>query len=395
MILCQKSLTIIWGEIMRRLIVNGKLLFNNSVVNNKNILIEDGKIAAIGNEFNAHDIIDANGNYVSPGFIDIHIHGSAGYDTMDGNFESLNAISKTIAKHGTTSYLPTTMTEDITKIKKAIKNVYHNKSNVEGAKIIGLHMEGPFINPHQKGAQDEKYILKPTIDNFLNLCGDFVDIVKLVTIAPEMDGALDLISYLKDKGIVASAGHTDSTYDEVVAGVKAGITHATHVFNAMKGFHHREVGTLGAIFDLDISAEVIADGIHSVFPAIRTLIKQKGIDNINLVTDAMMAASLSDGKYELGGQDVYVKDGAARLKNGVLAGSTLTLDRAVKNIVDNTDLSLYDAVILASFNSAKVIGIQDRKGLLKEGYDADIIIFDENIDIKKTIVGGKTVYEKK
>jgi N-acetylglucosamine-6-phosphate deacetylase len=163
----------------------------------------------------------------------------------------------------------------------------------------------------------------------------------------------------------------------------------------MKGFHHREVGTVGAVFDLDISAEVIADGIHSVFPAIRALIRLKGKEKVNLVTDAMMAANLRDGLYQLGGQDVYVKDGAARLKSGVLAGSTLTLDKAIKNILSNTDLSLPESVALASYNSAKVIGVDDRKGLIKEGYDADIVIFDENIEIKKTIVGGKIVYEKK
>ncbi|MDN5316215.1 MAG: N-acetylglucosamine-6-phosphate deacetylase [Thermoanaerobacterium sp.] len=380
---------------MSILIVDGRLLLDNNIVDDKDLLIEDNKIAAIGKGLSGDNVINADGNYVSPGFIDIHIHGSAGFDTMDGTFDAINAISKSIAKRGTTSFLPTTMTEDKNKIKNAIKNVYKNKNHVEGAEILGIHMEGPFINPKQKGAQDEKFILKPTIDNFLELCGDYMDIVKLVTIAPEVEGSLDLIKFLKEKGIIVSVGHTDSTYDEVAAGFKAGITHATHVFNAMKGFHHREVGTLGAIFDLDISAELIADGIHSVFPAIRTVLKLKGKKNTNLITDAMMAANLSDGVYQLGGQDVYVKDGAARLKSGVLAGSTLTLDKAVKNILANTDLSLYESVALASYNSAKVIGVHDRKGLIKEGYDADIVIFDDNIDIKKTIVGGKIVYEKK
>ncbi|MDI3477983.1 MAG: N-acetylglucosamine-6-phosphate deacetylase [Thermoanaerobacterium sp.] len=380
---------------MSILIVNGRLLLDNNIVDDKDLLIENNKIAAIGKGLSGDNVINADGNYVSPGFIDIHIHGSAGFDTMDGTFDAINAISKSIAKRGTTSFLPTTMTEDKNKIKNAIKNVYKNKNRVEGAEILGIHMEGPFINPKQKGAQDEKFILKPTIDNFLELCSDYLDIVKLVTIAPEIEGSLDLIKFLKEKGIIVSVGHTDSTYDEVAAGFKAGITHATHVFNAMRGFHHREVGTLGAIFDLDISAELIADGIHSVFPAIRTVLKLKGKKNTNLITDAMMAANLSDGLYQLGGQDVYVKDGAARLKSGVLAGSTLTLDKAVKNILANTDLSLYESVALASYNSAKVIGVHDRKGLIKEGYDADIVIFDDDINIKKTIVGGKIVYEKK
>jgi N-acetylglucosamine 6-phosphate deacetylase (EC 3.5.1.25) len=374
---------------MSILIVNGRLLLDNNIVDDKDLLIENNKIAAIGKGLSGDNVINADGNYVSPGFIDIHIHGSAGFDTMDGTFDAINAISKSIAKRGTTSFLPTTMTEDKNKIKNAIKNVYKNKNRVEGAEILGIHMEGPFINPKQKGAQDEKFILKPTIDNFLELCSDYLDIVKLVTIAPEIEGSLDLIKFLKEKGIIVSVGHTDSTYDEVAAGFKAGITHATHVFNAMRGFHHREVGTLGAIFDLDISAELIADGIHSVFPAIRTVLKLKGKKNTNLITDAMMAANLSDGLYQLGGQDVYVKDGAARLKSGVLAGSTLTLDKAVKNILANTDLSLYESVALASYNSAKVIGVHDRKGLIKEGYDADIVIFDDDINIKKTIVGGK------
>lgn len=380
---------------MKTLIVNGRLLIGGNIVSNKDVLIEGNKIRAIGNGLYGDNIIDAGGNYVSPGFVDIHIHGSSGFDTMDGTFEAINTISKSVAMHGTTSFLPTTMTEDKGKIKNAIKNVFDNKDRVEGAEILGVHMEGPFINPKQKGAQDDKFILKPTVENFTEICGEYVNIVKLVTIAPEVDGALELIRYLKEKNIVASVGHTDSTYDDVALGYKAGITHATHVFNAMKGFHHREVGTVGAVFDLDISAEVIADGIHSVFPAIRALIRLKGKEKVNLVTDAMMAANLRDGLYQLGGQDVYVKDGAARLKSGVLAGSTLTLDKAIKNISSNTDLSLPESVALASYNSAKVIGVDDRKGLIKEGYDADIVIFDENIEIKKTIVGGKIVYEKK
>ncbi|ORX24553.1 N-acetylglucosamine-6-phosphate deacetylase [Thermoanaerobacterium sp. PSU-2] len=379
---------------MKTLIVNGRLLIGGNIVSNKDVLIEGNKISAIGNGLYGDNIIDAGGNYVSPGFVDIHIHGSSGFDTMDGTFEAINTISKSVAMHGTTSFLPTTMTEDKGKIKNAIKNVFDNKDRVEGAEILGVHMEGPFINPKQKGAQDDKFILKPTVENFTEICGEYVNIVKLVTIAPEVDGALELIRYLKEKNIVASVGHTDSTYDDVALGYKAGITHATHVFNAMKGFHHREVGTVGAVFDLDISAEVIADGIHSVFPAIRALIRLKGKEKVNLVTDAMMAANLRDGLYQLGGQDVYVKDGAARLKSGVLAGSTLTLDKAIKNILSNTDLSLPESVALASYNSAKVIGVDDRKGLIKEGYDADIVIFDENIEIKKTIVGGKIVYEK-
>jgi len=379
---------------MKTLIVNGRLLIDGNIVDGKDVLIEGNKISAIGCGLYGDNIIDAEGNYVSPGFVDIHIHGSSGFDTMDGTFEAINAISKSVAMHGTTSFLPTTMTEDKNKIKNAIKNVFYNKDRVEGAEILGVHMEGPFINPKQKGAQYDKFILKPTVENFTEICGEYMNIVKLVTIAPEVDGALELIRYLKEKNIVASVGHTDSTYDDVALGYKAGITHATHVFNAMKGFHHREVGTVGAVFDLDISAEVIADGIHSVFPAIRTLLKIKGKEKVNLVTDAMMAANLRDGLYQLGGQDVYVKDGAARLKSGVLAGSTLTLDKAIKNILSNTDLSLPESVALASYNSAKVIGADDRKGLIKEGYDADIVIFDENIEIKKTIVSGKIVYEK-
>ncbi|MEG6567420.1 N-acetylglucosamine-6-phosphate deacetylase [Thermoanaerobacterium saccharolyticum] len=380
---------------MRTLIVNGRLLVDGNIVDDKDVLIEGNKISAIGNGLYADNTIDAEGNYVSPGFVDIHIHGSSGFDTMDGTFEAINTISKSVAMHGTTSFLPTTMTEDKGKIKNAIKNVFDNKDHVEGAEILGIHMEGPFINSKQKGAQDDKFILKPTIENFTEICGDYIGVVKLVTIAPEVEGALDLIKYLREKNIIASVGHTDSTYDDVASGFKAGITHATHVFNAMKGFHHREVGTVGAVFDLDISAEVIADGIHSVFPAIRTLIRLKGKEKVNLITDAMMATNLRDGLYQLGGQDVYVKDGAARLKSGVLAGSTLTLDKAVKNILFNADLTLPESVALASYNSAKVIGVDDKKGLIKEGYDADIIIFDENIEIKKTIVGGKIVYEKK
>ena len=358
------------------------------------ILIEDGIIKEINpSEINIQNTIDCKGLYVSPGFVDIHIHGAGGHDTMDGTFESINEISKTICKYGTTSFTPTTMTMSADDILKSMISIKKAKiEGTDGAIVLGAHLEGPFISPSAIGAQNPNYLIAPSYENFELMTGNAMDAVVSITMAPEVEGAKELASILSSKGIRCSMGHTKATYEQAIDGIKHGFCHSTHLFNAMTGFTHREPGVVGATFDSDITTETISDGIHISYPSLRVAYKQKGTDKTLLVTDAMCACGMPDGTYALGGQPVIVKNGAARLENGALAGSILTLNRAVKNIYDNTDYPLYEIVKMASYNGAKYCRVDDRKGQIKENFDADLTIFDENIDVKMTIIGGKIVY---
>jgi len=357
------------------------------------VLVENGKIKEINpKNYNGNEIIDANGLYLSPGFIDVHIHGAAGHDTMDGTFEAINEISKSIVKHGTTSFTPTTMTVSVDAIRKSMEVIKEAKiKGTDGALVLGAHLEGPFINPGAIGAQNPNFLIPPTIENYNAMVGDCEDAVVSITIAPEVPGAKELIKVLSSKGVVCSIGHTKATYEEALEGIKCGCGHSTHLFNAMTPFTHREPGVVGAIFDTDITTETISDGIHVAYPSLRIAYKQKTTDKVLLVTDAMMACSMPDGMYSLGGQDVVVKENAARLLNGSLAGSVLTLDLAIKNVYKNVGISLHEAVKMASYNPAKHCKVADRKGLIKEGYDADLVLFDEDINIKKVFVSGREI----
>lgn len=376
------------------LIKNVKIIFPNSITPGS-IIIQNNKIYKI---FLNHtpkydgDILDGENLYLSPGFIDIHIHGAYGCDTMDATCESLKKISQTILKHGVTSFLPTTMTCSKEDIRNAIKNVYlvmKEKSTVNN--ILGVHLEGPFINGNKIGAQNPNYLLEPSIGNFKDIAEDYEEIIKIVTLAPEIEGAQNLIQYLHKKNIVVSIGHTDAKYEEAMEGIKNGISHATHLFNAMTPFNHRDPGAVGAILNSNITAECILDGIHIHYASLDIALKIKSSDKIILITDAMNACCMKDGKYSLGGQEVIVKDSIARLNNGVLAGSVLTLDKAVRNVKNNLNIPLYEIIKLLTINPSKVCGTNSTKGIIKENYDADLILFDEDINIKHVFVNGKKI----
>jgi N-acetylglucosamine-6-phosphate deacetylase len=379
-------------EVIFMIINNCKIIFQDRIEAGS-VLIRDGKILKINPEnLIGDEVIDGEGCYLSPGFIDVHIHGAGGCDTMDGTSEAINTISKVIAKYGTTSFLPTTMTCDLEDIKKSVSAAAEcMASGTEGAEVLGVHLEGPFISPQMIGAQNPNYVKKPSIDDFKFIAGDYISAIKSITLAPEVEGAEELIKYVNSLGVVISIGHSKATYKEAVDGIKWGIGHSTHLYNAMTPLNHREPGVVGAIFDTDITTETISDGIHISYPSLRIAYKQKGFDKVLLVTDAMMACGMPEGKYALGGQDVFVKDGAARLKEGNLAGSILTLDKAIRNVYKNNNYPLYDIVKMATYNGAKHCGVADRKGLIKEGYDADLVLFDEDINIKKVIIKGKII----
>ena len=375
---------------------NGKLILGDSIDEGK-ILLFNNKIVEIIDESQLvnHtnlELIDAKGNYISPGFIDIHIHGSGGCDTMDGNIDALNIISKTIIKNGTTAFLPTTMTMDIEDIHNALDVIRQGMNiDMEGAQVLGAHMEGPFINAKFKGAQNEIYVLSPHI-KYLE---DYLDVIKIITMAPEVEGGIDFIDrVLEMKEIVLSIGHTNASYEEAMEAIKRGIRHATHTFNAMTPLHHRNPGVVGAIFNSNITCELIADKIHIHPELFKLLMNIKGKDKLILITDAMRAGCMKDGEYDLGGQKVIVNGGSARLENGSLAGSILTINKAIKNFKEATGLPLNEVIQLSTLNPAKLLSVDNVKGSLDIGKDADIIIFDENIEIQKAYVQGEEKYNR-
>ena len=375
---------------MKNVIINGKVILENSI-KELNVFFEDGKITEVSNRTPTDEnVIDAEGLYVAPGMIDVHTHGRNGSDTMYATFKDLNNISVSELKTGVTSFLPTTMTMPAEDTKKAIAAGYDNKDKVEGAKILGMHLEGPFFSVKYKGAQPEECMIAPTVENYLSFAGEHPDFIKKISLAPEIDGALDLIKYLREQNVVVSMGHTDATYEEAVKGIEAGATSGTHTYNAMTPLKHREPGVVGAVMLHDeVYAELILDGIHVSFPAAKILSKMKGADKLILITDSLEAAMLPDGTYELGNQKVYVKDGQARLKSGNLAGSTANLNQCVRNAYKHLDLPLYEAVGYATKNAADHLGLNDY-GRIKEGCVADMIFIDDDINIHRVILNGET-----
>lgn len=391
------------GIDMKIKIKNGKIITPDSVLEGYAAGIADGRIESIKKENEMPDsyfdkIVDAGRDYISPGFIDIHNHGNSGHDVMEGTYEALNSMASFHISNGITSFLATTMTDSIPKTKKVIKTVSEYIKNqyedrkCEKAEVLGLYLEGPYFSMAKKGAQPGEYIKLPDIkelDEFINISNNKV---KIVSMAPELEGVLNAVDFLKNRGITVSAGHSDAKFDEMNAAIEHGVTEATHIYNGMRSFNHREPGIIGAaLTDKRVNCEMICDGIHIHPAAMKMVYMMKGKDGLILISDAMMAAGLQDGKYKLGVQNVYVKNGEARLEDGTLAGSTLTLNKAVYNMVHLVGVPLVAAVKMASLNPAEAAGCEDRKGSIAEGKDADIIIFDKNIKIKMVIKAGKIV----
>ena len=359
------------------------------------IAFEDGKIVAIGKFDDVEPIFDTDG-VVLPGFIDEHIHGAGGADAMDGTEQALQTISEYVAKEGTTGFLATTMTQSPENIGKALENVktVREKGEYKGAEVLGVHLEGPFISPKHVGAQPLEYVAKPapeTFDKYNEISGGNI---KVVTLAPEVEGGLDLVKHLAKIGVVASIGHTGAKFSDVEAAVAAGATNVTHTYNAQTPLHHREAGVVGAAMLIDeLNCEMICDTIHVSVPAIKIFVKNKPHDKFTLITDAMRAKGMPDGLSELGGQQVFVKNGEARLSDGTLAGSVLKMNVAVKNLVEKVGVSLTEAVDFASANPAKNLGLYDERGSIEVGKRADFAVMDKDYNILCTVVGGKVVYK--
>lgn len=370
---------------------NVKIIKKDGILYNKALIYNEKIVDIIDENALKNDIeaIDCGGNYLSPGFINLHIHGLCGYDTMDDNDTAILEISKNIVKTGVTSFLPTTMTVDFSNIEKALKRVRKAKEYSNYANILGCHMEGPFINEKYKGAQDGKYILKPDFKKV----SQYKDVIKIVTIAPEIEGSIEFIKSCCENDIIVSIGHSNGTFDEACNAIDAGAKHITHTFNAMSPLNHRNPGVVGAALLKDVTCELICDNFH-VHPSIQKLIyKMKGNGGIILVTDSMRACLLKDGQYDLGGNTVYVKGNEARLIDGTIAGSLLKMNNGIKNFIENTGISIWEGVNMASLNPAKLIHVDDKKGSIEPGKDADLVLFDDSFKIISTYVRGLKVYK--
>lgn len=384
-------------------ITNLTIYAEDGVIDNGYVEIEGQKIIQVGSmdDFKPtsdKEILKMDTSYsLIPGMIDLHIHGANGADVMDGSNEALHTMATALPKEGTTSFLATTMTTAKHDIENALKNIaaYVPNQQPGSAEIVGAHLEGPFLSPKRAGAQHPDNIIEPNVDLFKSWQELSGNNIKLVTLAPERNGGLELTSHLKQTGVVASIGHSDAVYDEVEEAIKAGVTHATHLFNGMRGLHHREPGVAGAVLLHDeVTCEMIVDGIHIAPKMVKFAYKNKGSEGVVLVTDAMRAKCLGAGVYDLGGQEVTVNEDRAVLKDGTLAGSILKLNHAVKNMMEFTDCTLQEITQMTAFNPAKEINLYDRKGSIKPGKDADLVIVNKDLEVITTICRGEIAYSK-
>lgn len=392
---------------MKKVIKNGTVITPYRQLRNGSVVIEDGKIVGVHDrpvEIPDAEVIDAAGNYISPGFIDIHVHGGGGADFMDGTLEAFLQIAKTHAQYGTTSMVPTTLTAEKEDLLQTL-DIYKEAKvkNTEGAAFLGIHLEGPYFAMSQRGAQDPRYIRNPDPAEYEEILAYSSDIVRW-SAAPELEGAIAFGRRLREKGILAAVAHTDAKYEHVVEAWDNGYTLATHLYSAMSGVTRqnafRYAGTIESAFLLDMDVEIIGDGIHLPAPLLQLIYKIKGADKTALITDAMRAAGMSEGESILGslknGLKVIVEDGVAKLPDRTsFAGSVATFDRLVRNIIQLGGVNLPEAIRMASTTPARIMGVLNEKGTLQVGKDADIVLFDQNITIKHTMVGGNSIYISK
>ena len=364
------------------------------------VVVQGSKIAAVGSRGKIElpreaAVIDARGRTIVPGFVDVHIHGAGGHDVMEGTREALEVITATVAARGTTSLVATTVTaseietrDSVAGIADFILNSVKYPTRGLSAEILGIHFEGPYISPARRGVHPAKWILSPSSKTFAEFLTAARGTALILTLAPELPRALELISAAREAGLVVSLGHTDATYEQAQAAIAAGASHAAHVFNAMRPFSHRGTGVIGAVLTSPkVSAELIADGVHVDEAAMRMLVGLKTPERVILVSDGISATGMPDGKYQLGLFEVEVAGGVARNAEGKLAGSTLTLDRALQNMVA-LGVPLASALGMVTWNPARQIGLGTRRGVLAPGADADMVLLDEKLEVSGVMTRG-------
>ncbi|NLC68357.1 MAG: N-acetylglucosamine-6-phosphate deacetylase [Clostridiaceae bacterium] len=401
----------------KMMIVNANIVTPLRMINNGYILIEENKIIEVGecspekcrdmagDGENCCELIDAGGKFAAPGFIDIHTHGAGGHDFLDCTAEAYLGAARKHAQHGATAILPTITTSTIEELKKALKIFKKAKAeNREGAQFLGLHLEGPYFSMEQRGAQDPRYIRNPKPWEYMEILSWSDDIARW-SAAPELEGALEFGRYLKKRGILPSIGHTDAVYEQAVEAFENGFTHVTHLYSGTSMLRrinaYRYPGVVETAFLIDeMTVEIIADGSHLPASLLKLIYKIKGADRIALVTDSMRAAGLPEGESILGslenGMKVIVEDGVAKLPDRTaFAGSVATTDRLVRNMLNLTGVSLTEAIKMITLTPAAIMGVSDSKGSIVPGKDADIVIFDKDINVEMTIIQGKVMYKKK
>jgi len=376
-------------------VVNGKVVLKDRILENSAVLYSDviEGIVSSDNIPEGSEIIDANGGYITPGFIDLHIHGYLGKDVCDGEEESIRTISKGIIANGVTSYLPTTMTVDMKVIRKSLevlRSLKEESKTWEGSEILGAHAEGPFISESKKGAQNPAFILKPDAA----FVKEYADIIKIISLAPEEDTEnFDALREIRrDTDVVMSMGHTSADYDTAMAGISNGVRHATHLFNAMSPLAHRAPGVVTAALNSDVSCELIVDTFHVSTALYDLVYKMKG-RKLCFITDCLPAGGLPYGEYTLGGNKIIYRDIVCRLEDGTVAGSVLKLNKGVWNVYTNSTIPLWECVNCATLNPATAIGVDDKKGSIEVGKEADLVVLDNEFNVLKTIKKGEVKYE--
>ncbi len=374
--------------------LRGNLVTPFRTIEQGQIEVKDSKIMYVGPRRPCNGVVDHGDAVIAPGFIDIHVHGIAGHDAMDPETSSLQHISQNLASKGVTGFLATLQTAPQKELLEALVRVKREmRGSVFGAKVLGTHLEGPFISPNRIGAQ-QKFTREPTQRQLEEIHEAAGDTLKIVTLAPEVKGGHDAVKFLRERNIVVSAGHTDATYHETRQAFDAGVSHLGHFWNGMRGVHHRAPGVVGAgLEDENVTVELIADCLH-VHPTILGLtVRVKGPEKAVLISDLIKPAGLPNGEHVLDGRIFLLDDGLIKLPSGVIAGSSVGLDKAVRNLVEKVGVSLPVAVQMATATPARVLGLES-KGRLEPGFDADIVIMDESFNVIETMVEGSTVYKR-
>ncbi len=377
-------------------IINGALVTPRESLPGYTLVVEKGKIVAVVPTAQVpvgpgDEVIDAQGMWVAPGLIDLHVHGSGGYDAMDATREAIRGMARFFVQHGVTGYLGTTAAAPAEVVRAAVDNLASCPATEDGAQHLGLHMEGPYLNPRYAGAQPLQHLRDADPAEYEGWLASGQ--IRLITLAPERAGSMALIRRGVEAGVEFAVGHSEASYEQISEAADLGMRQATHTFNGMLGLHHRSPGTAGAVLADDrIYAQIIADGVHLHPEVVKIAIRAKGIERTILITDAVRAAGLGDGEYTLAGEPITVRGGICRTASGGLAGSTLTLEAGVRNAMRFAGLTLGEALTMATATPAQAMGWSGRKGILAAGADADLILLDADLNVRLTMVAGRTVF---